>query len=184
MKTKMLQFTVLLISLVLLQACHNESRESDDSSIFEVAGLNIKLPSEPVLLEIDLGQDGNELLKEYATYQVNDGGVKIVISRYQYSSDIELDFMLNLKELLDEMGADEYFKNVSGKIRSTKVENLDAGLASFSYEADGCEMFHNILEFCQGRTYWKIQIIRVDDTDQSTFNEHCEAIFASIKIAD
>jgi hypothetical protein len=186
----MLKLLNLLLASFLIVSCSDNKSAlvpaADESlSTFNLLGLTVRLPSKPIPDTIDFDADTQDVLSDYEMLKTKDNKKHIAISRYIYSSSVDLNPIENLTELagdmeneLGEFGAKDFVSN----IQDYQIGGLSGGLAKIEYMHGGHSVTISVIEFTKGQAYWKVMIVCTDVEDSKSFEEYCLNIYHSITI--
>lgn len=148
-------------------------------SVYEVAGITLRLPSEPIKKSISLPKATRKLLKSYDTYNSLSKLATISIGHAVYQAPI-----VNLHEATK--GTISEIRKLSGitAFRETTTPVKPAGFAGreikLSYERSGHTVIQHILIFVENDHLWQIQVIGVNEAKPSSIFTLKEQIFNSV----
>jgi len=152
-------------------------------SFFEIAGLNIKLPSRPALIDIDLPPELRSEINAFNLYEVDIGSTILSVVQIIYSiPEASLDGAVegSISEVRNLPGVDSF----ASSIESLSIDSLPARQVTKIYRMSGHSMSQYGLYFAQGNVLWHVQVI----SDGSASSEEVEAlrdeIFSSISLVN
>ncbi len=181
---KLLIASLLFCSLFI--GCNKKSPGTTSSSVnqlayYEIAGLKVKLPTQPKAESMQLPAQVLELVKSIKTYSIVEGPMKIVITHAIYKNP-----NINLDGSAD--GTIAQVKTRSGvtKFTSSKENVVVSGLQGRSININFKQSEYNInqyvLVFLRANELWQIQVISGNKDGQKPLESLKNIIFDSVEV--
>jgi TPR repeat protein len=176
----------ILIYTFWLICCGQAASQSDQKApltIYEVAGITIRLPSEPIKKSISLPEEARKLLKSYDTYNSLSKLATISIGHAVYQNPVA-NLTGAAKGTISEI---RKLSNITA-FREITTPVKPAGFAGreikLSYERYGHTVIQYILIFVENDHLWQIQVIGVNAAKPPSLITLKDQIFNSVSLPE
>lgn len=183
---KIQQYTTLILALVLQVSCSkskdeesNSEKNSHKDNVYEVHGIQIKLPKAPKSKSVNLPVQAMVMVNELHMYEVQSGSSVINITHAISKSDFNIDG--SAEGAVSQVKSRPDVSSFESNIEKFSIDHLQARRAKLTFNSSGHSVVQHMLICANGNEWWQVQVIGLKE-NENELESLSETIFLSIKL--